>query len=41
MSGSTIVGVYSIEEAISVAKACPFLEIGRSLEVSEPKQMPG
>ncbi len=35
MSGYTIINVNSIEEAVSVAKTCPFLEIGGSLEVSE------
>lgn len=41
MSGYTIINANSIEEAVSVAKACPFLEIGGSLEVSELMQMPG
>jgi len=41
MSGYTIVAADSIEAAISIAKECPFLEIGGSLEVSELLQMPG
>ena len=40
MSGYTIVEAESIEAAIAIAKACPFLEIGGSLEVSELIQMP-
>ena len=41
MSGYTIVEVDSMDEAISIAKACPFLEMGGRLEVSELMQMPG
>jgi len=41
MSGYTIINANSLEEAVSVAKTCPFLEIGGSLEVSELMQMPG
>jgi hypothetical protein len=41
MSGYTIINANSLEEAVSVAKTCPFLEIGGSLEVSELIQMPG
>ncbi len=41
MSGYTIIEADSIEDAISIAKECPFLEIGGSLEVSELMQMPG
>jgi hypothetical protein len=41
MSGYTIVEADSIEAALSMAKACPFLEIGGSLEVSELVEMPG
>ena len=41
MSGFTIVEADSMEAALLVAKACPFLEIGGSLEVSELVQMPG
>ncbi len=39
MSGYTIVEADSIDAALSVAKACPFLEIGGSLEVSELVEM--
>ena len=41
MSGFTIIEAESTEAAISIAKACPFLDIGGSLEVSELMQMPG
>jgi len=41
MSGFTIVEVDSMDEALSIAKKCPFLDIGGSLEVSELMQMPG
>ncbi|MFC2133766.1 hypothetical protein ACFLTH_04045 [Bacteroidota bacterium] len=41
MSGYTILEVDSMEKALVAAKACPFLEIGGSLEVSELMQMPG
>ena len=40
MSGYTIIDADSIEAALSAAKACPFLDIGGSLEVSELVQMP-
>jgi len=40
MSGYTIVEAESIEAALEMAKACPFLDIGGSLEVSELIQMP-
>ena len=40
MSGYTIVEVDSMNDALEMAKACPFLEIGGSLEVSELMQMP-
>jgi len=39
MSGYTIIEVDSPEAALSIAKACPFLEIGGSLEVSELMKM--
>ena len=39
MSGYTILKAGSIDDAITAAKACPFLEIGGSLEVSEIVQM--
>jgi hypothetical protein len=41
MSGFTIIKADSMETALSVAKSCPFLDIGGSLEVSELIQMPG
>jgi hypothetical protein len=39
MSGFTILKADSLQDAISVAQSCPFLEIGGSLEVSELMQM--
>ena len=39
MSGYTIVEADSIDAALEIAKACPFLDIGGSLEVSELIQM--
>lgn len=41
MSGFTIIQADSEEAALGIAKACPFLEVGGSLEVSELMQMPG
>jgi hypothetical protein len=41
MSGYTIIKAESMEAALSIAKACPFLKTGGSLEVSELMQMPG
>ena len=41
MSGYTIVEADSMEAALSMAQACPFLDIGGSLEVSERVEMPG
>jgi hypothetical protein len=40
MSGYTIIEADSMEAALSIAKACPFLDIGGSLEVSELIEMP-
>ena len=40
MSGFTIIKADSMEAALSIAKACPFLDTGGSLEVSELMQMP-
>jgi len=40
MSGYTIVEADSMESALIIAKACPFLEVGGSLEVSEMVKMP-
>ncbi|MBL4866635.1 MAG: hypothetical protein JKY67_09710 [Pseudomonadales bacterium] len=39
MSGYTIVEAQSMEAALEIAKACPFLDIGGTLEVSERVQM--
>lgn len=39
MSGFTIVEVESMDAALEHAKACPFLDLGGSLEVSELMQM--
>ena len=41
MSGFTILEVDSMDAALSIAKKCPFLDVGGSLEVSELMQMPG
>jgi hypothetical protein len=41
MSGYTIIEMDSMEAALLIAKDCPFLNIGGSLEVSELMQMPG
>lgn len=41
MSGYTIVAADSLDDAISIARDCPFLDVGGSLEVSELMQMPG
>lgn len=40
MSGYTIIEADSMEAALSIAKACPFLDVGGSLEVSELIKMP-
>jgi len=40
MSGFTIIKADSMDAALSIAKSCPFLEIGGLLEVSELMQMP-
>ncbi|NQU28629.1 MAG: hypothetical protein HQ528_10100 [Candidatus Marinimicrobia bacterium] len=40
MSGFTIIEADSMEAALLIAQACPFLDIGGSLEVSELIQMP-
>ena len=40
MSGFSIIKAESMEAALSIAQACPFLEIEGSLEVSEMMQMP-
>ncbi len=41
MSGYTIIQADSMDAALSIAKICPFLDIGGSLEVSELVEMPG
>ncbi len=41
MSGFTIIKADTIDAALSIAKSCPFLDIGGSLEVSELMQVPG
>lgn len=41
MSGYTIIEANSMEAALSIAKACPFLDIGGSLEVSVSGKVPG
>ncbi|MCG6975605.1 MAG: YciI family protein [Acidiferrobacterales bacterium] len=41
MSGYTVIRADSMDNALSTAKACPFLDVGGSLEVSELMQMPG
>ncbi len=41
MSGYTIVKADSMEVALEMAKACPFLDINGSLEVSELVDMSG
>lgn len=40
MSGFTIIKAESMQSALAIAQACPFLEIGGTLEVSELLQMP-
>ena len=39
MSGYTVVQADSVEAALDMAKNCPFLDIGGTLEVSELVQM--
>jgi hypothetical protein len=39
MSGLSIIRMGSMQEALAVAQACPFLEIGGALEVSELIEM--
>lgn len=39
MSGFTVVETESMDEALEMAKSCPFLDIGGSLEVSELLQI--
>jgi len=40
MSGYTIIEAASLDVALDIAKACPFLDINGSLEVSELINMP-
>lgn len=40
MSGYTIIKTDSMEAVLSIAKTCPFLDMGGSLEVSELIRMP-
>jgi hypothetical protein len=40
MSGFTIIESESMESALAVAQACPFLALGGQLEVSELMKMP-
>ncbi len=39
MSGYTIIEADSMQKALEIAKACPFLDINGTLEVSELMQM--
>ncbi len=41
MSGYTIIEAESKESALAIAKDCPFLDVGGTLEVSELMVMPG
>lgn len=41
MSGFTIIEADSADAAVEIAQACPFLDIGGSLEVSELIKMAG
>lgn len=41
MSGFTIIEAESMEAALLIAKDCPFLDVGGSVEVSELMQKPG
>jgi len=40
MSGYTIIKAEAMDAALTMAKTCPFLDIGGSLEVSELMEMP-
>ena len=40
MSGFTIIETSAMDAALTIAKDCPFLEMGGSLEVSEVIKMP-
>lgn len=41
MSGFTLIEADSKDAALAIARACPFLDVGGSLEVSELVEMPG
>lgn len=41
MSGYSIIAAQSMAAALVIAQACPFLDIGGALEVSELISMPG
>ena len=41
MTGFTIITTDSIDSALTIAKACPFLEVGGRLEVAEMIELPG
>ena len=41
MHGFTVVEAASIDDALDMARECPYLEIGGSLEVAEMMNMPG
>ncbi|OUS23551.1 hypothetical protein A9R01_16305 ['Osedax' symbiont bacterium Rs2_46_30_T18] len=41
MSGYTVIQAQTMDAALAIAKECPFLDVGGSLEVSELMQMPG
>ena len=41
MSGYTVIEAESMDAALEISKACPFLDINGTLEVSELMQMPG
>ena len=41
MSGYTIIEAESMDAALTIAQACPFLEVNGRLEVSELIKMPG
>ena len=41
MSGYTIIEAESMDAALEIAKACPFLDMNGTMEVSELMKMPG
>ena len=41
MHGFTVVEADSLENALHMARKCPYLEIGGSLEIAEMMNMPG